>query len=141
MDSDRQPLVHLCGAESWADAQQCGELIGERDVGFVHLSTLQQVHLPANRLYRGRRDLLLLHIDPGRLSSPLRWEPGVETDPESMKFPHLYGPLSVAAVIDVTDYRPGPDGTFAPASIARQWATQDSAVDEPTGRDGGKLSG
>jgi uncharacterized protein (DUF952 family) len=39
----------------------------------------------------------------------------VATDPESMLFPHLYGPLPVRAVINVTAYPPGPDGTFPPA--------------------------
>ena len=75
---------------------------------FIHLSTPEQVHLPANRLYRGRDDLVLLHIDPALLDSPVRWEPGVATDPESMLFPHLYGPLPVRAVINVTAYLPAP---------------------------------
>lgn len=78
------------------------------------ISTPEQVHLPANRLYRARTDLLLLHIDPARLDRPLRWEPGVPSDPGSMLFPHLYGPLPVAAVVAVGDYRPGPDGSFPP---------------------------
>jgi uncharacterized protein (DUF952 family) len=82
---------------------------------YIHLSTPEQVHLPANRLYRGRDDLVLLHVDPALLGSPVRWEPGVATDPESMVFPHLYGPLPVRAVINVTAYPPGPDGTFPPA--------------------------
>jgi uncharacterized protein (DUF952 family) len=30
-----------------------------------------------------------------------------------MLFPHLYGPLPVAAVTSVTSYLPGVDGTFA----------------------------
>jgi len=81
---------------------------------YIHLSTPEQVHLPANRLYRGRDDLVLLHIDPALLDSPVRWEPGVATDPESMLCPHLYGPLPVDAVINVTAYPPGPDGTFPP---------------------------
>jgi uncharacterized protein (DUF952 family) len=110
-------LVHLCGAQAWADARLRGEIrpaaagshLGER---FIHLSTRDQVHLPANRLYRGRDDLVLLHIDPARLDAPVRWEPGVPTDPRSMLFPHLYGPLPLAAVTTVTAYPPGPDGTF-----------------------------
>ena len=108
-------LVHLCGAEEWRSAQANGELRpgSLASNGFVHLSTPEQVHLPANRLYAGRTDLVLLRIDPARLSSPVRWEPGVPTDPAAMVFPHLYGPLPVAAVISVTSYRPGADGRFA----------------------------
>lgn len=110
-------LVHLCGLQEWADARVRGEIrpaasgsnVEER---FIHLSTPEQVHLPANRLYRGRNDLVLLHIDPARLDAPVRWEAGVPTDPRSMLFPHLYGPLPVSAVIAVTEYRPGEDGWF-----------------------------
>ncbi len=113
-------LVHLCGADEWSRAGARGAIdppinpavsAGSR---FIHLSTPEQVHLPANRLYRGRTDLVLLHIDPALLDSPVRWEPGVPTDPEAMLFPHLYGPLPVRAVIKVTGYRPAPDGTFPP---------------------------
>ena len=82
---------------------------------FIHLSTPQQVHLPANRLYRGREDLVLLHIDPSLLDAPVRWEPGVATDPESMLFPHLYG--RAAGQCGDPGLRrtcPAPDGTFPP---------------------------
>lgn len=107
-------LVHLCGAEQWEWARRRGAILPEGAVGFIHLSTPEQVHLPANRLYRGRSDLVLLHVDPARLDAPVRWEPGVPTDPESMVFPHLYGPLPAAAVIRVTPYPPGDDGGFPP---------------------------
>ncbi len=109
-------LVHLCSAEDWRRAQESGEHRPESldAQGFVHLSAPEQVHLPANRLYAGRRDLVLLRIDPAKLSAPVRWEHGVPTDPEAMLFPHLYGPLPVDAVMIVTAYLPGPDGTFSP---------------------------
>lgn len=109
-------LVHLCGTEQWAQARQRGG-IRPQDAGggdFIHLSTAAQVHLPANRLYRGRGDLVLLHVDQSRLDAPVRWEPGVATDPEPMLFPHLYGVLPVAAVVRVTAYPPDDDGTFPP---------------------------
>lgn len=110
-------LVHLCCSGDWERAQASGTLRPEslHSVGFVHLSTLQQVHLPANRLYRGRADLVLLQVDPAKVGAPVRWELGAPGDPEAMLFPHLYGPLPVAAVIGVRDYRPGPDGVFGPA--------------------------
>ncbi|WP_406816238.1 DUF952 domain-containing protein [Mycobacterium sp. M23085] len=111
-------LVHLCGTEQWEQARRRGGIDPEAAGGgdFIHLSTPEQVHLPANRLYRGRDDLVLLHIDPALLAAPVRWEPGVATDPESMLFPHLYGPLPVAAVVRVTAYPPADDGTFAPVA-------------------------
>jgi uncharacterized protein (DUF952 family) len=115
--SHRPVLVHLCSLDEWSSAQTRGELRPESlaSAGFIHLSAPDQVHLPANRLYRGRDDLVLLYIDPARLDSPVRWELGVATDPEAMLFPHLYGALPVGAVINVTSYRSAPDGIFPPA--------------------------
>ena len=40
--------------------------------------------------FPGRHDLVLLEIDPQLLNAEVRWEGG---------FPHLYGPLDVAAVL------------------------------------------
>lgn len=116
MGSSGQVLLHICVAADWLIAQRLGEHrpVSLRDVGFVHLSAPEQVHLPANRLYGGKTDLLLLHVDPARLHAPVRWERGVASDPASMVFPHLYGALPVTAVIAVTEYRPGTDGRFAP---------------------------
>jgi uncharacterized protein (DUF952 family) len=116
-------LLHLISSDEWSSAKTEGELRPESlsSVGFIHLSTPEQVHLPANRLYRGRDDLLLLHIDPARLDAPIRWESGVATDPEPMLFPHLYGALPVSAVINVTSYRAGEDGSFPPVG---GWASE-----------------
>jgi uncharacterized protein (DUF952 family) len=109
-------LVHICAADDWRLAQDGGVYRPGSldDVGFIHLSAPDQVHLPANRLYAGRADLVLLHVDPDRVTDPIRWEPGVPADPESMLFPHLYGALPVDAVTSVTRYPPGADGRFSP---------------------------
>jgi uncharacterized protein (DUF952 family) len=114
MDAAAAELVHLCGAKEWMAASGGNELRPPSlaEVGFVHLSTPQQVHLPANRLYAGRDDLVLLYLNPDLLRSPVVWEPGVPTDPAAMVFPHLYGPLPVSAVTRITPYVPGSDGRF-----------------------------
>jgi uncharacterized protein (DUF952 family) len=102
-------LLHLIEPADWAAALEAGEVHPPSlaEVGFVHLSTPEQVHLPAARLFPGRLDVLLLVVDPARLTDPVRLEPGVPGDPGSMRFPHLYGPLPAAAVVAVVPYRPG----------------------------------
>ncbi|MFI1916826.1 DUF952 domain-containing protein [Nocardia sp. NPDC020380] len=114
MTPDR--LLHICSRDEWDAARGAGEYRAPSldEVGFIHLSAPYQAHLPANRLFGGRRDLVLLWLDPERLGAPVKWEPGVPTDPESMRFPHLYGPLPLAAVVEVTEFLPGDNGEFAP---------------------------
>lgn len=116
---DENLLVHLCSRPEWQVVQSAGVLRPPADTGFVHLSTPQQVHLPANRIFAGRSDIVLLYLDTAALSAPLRWEPGVPGDPDSMLFPHLYGAIPAAAVVAVRAYRPGPDGRFAPLGQPR----------------------
>jgi uncharacterized protein (DUF952 family) len=120
MVTDVSVLLHLCSPAEWDQAQCRGEHRPDSldEVGFVHLSAPRQVHLPANRLYAGRNDLMLLHVDASRLDAPVRWEPGDSTDPASELFPHLYGPLPVSAVIAVTEYGPGDDVRFAPVQLS-----------------------
>lgn len=113
---DPAALLHITTATDWAAAQASGAVAPPSlaEVGFVHLSTPAQVALPANRLYRGRTDLLLLVLDPGRIGVEVRFEPGVATDPASMRFPHAYGPVPLEAVVAVVPYLPRPDGDFDP---------------------------
>jgi uncharacterized protein (DUF952 family)/GNAT superfamily N-acetyltransferase len=109
-------FVHLSEPAAWRTALTEGAVRPPSlsEVGFVHLSTPEQVHLPAERLYPGRRDLVLLVVDPARLTDPVRFEDGVPADPGGMLFPHLYGPLPVAAVTSVVPYRP-PSAFVLPA--------------------------
>jgi uncharacterized protein (DUF952 family) len=112
-------LLHLCTAEEWDAARAAGAVAPPSlaEVGFVHLSTPEQVTLPADRLFRGRPDVLLLVIDPARIGAEIRWEPGVPGDPESMRFPHAYGPIPTTAVTATLPYRPGDDGTFTAPTL------------------------
>lgn len=108
-------ILHFCPSDAWSAAQERGEYRGDtlETEGFIHCSTADQVHVPANALARGRTDLVLLEIEPERLDVPLRWEPGVPADPASTIFPHVYGPIRLDAVVAVHDFPPSPDGTFS----------------------------
>lgn len=104
------PLLHLIPAADWAAARARGILAPAPGSGFVHLSTREQVTLPADRLFAGRTDLLLLTLDPAGLD--VRFEPGLPGDPPGTTFPHAYGTVPVSAVVAVVAYLPGPDGRF-----------------------------
>lgn len=111
-------LLHLCSPPEWRAALDTGVVAPPSlaDVGFVHLSTADQVALPADRLFAGRRDVVLLALAPDRLERAgieVRWEPGVPGDPASMRFPHAYGAVPTSAVLGVLPYRPDDDGRFA----------------------------
>jgi uncharacterized protein (DUF952 family)/ribosomal protein S18 acetylase RimI-like enzyme len=101
-------LLHLIEPADWRAALSTGAVRPPslESVGFVHLSTPEQVHLPAQRLHPGRRDLVLLVVDPARLTDPVHFEAGDPPHPDGLLFPHLYGPLPTAAVTAVVPYRP-----------------------------------
>jgi uncharacterized protein (DUF952 family) len=109
-------ILHFCSRADWAAAQSAGEYRGDTldTEGFIHCSPTELVHIPANFTAHGRTDLVLLEIDPDRVEAPLRWEPGDPADPSSRTFPHLYGPLPLAAVIAVHDFQPDENGYFQP---------------------------
>ena len=105
-------ILHATSRAAWSAAQAGGKysadsLAGE---GFIHCSKVEQILRVANAFYSGQRGLVLLVIDPGRLSSELRWDPG--TDLASELFPHIYGPINLAAVVEVVDFEPAEDGKF-----------------------------
>jgi uncharacterized protein (DUF952 family) len=116
-------ILHFCPVAVWREAQAAGRYAADTltTEGFIHCSTAGQVHLPANARYPGRTDLVLLEIDESRLDEPPRYEPGDPADPGSMRFPHVYGPIPLDAVVAVHEFRPGPDGLFrAPPALAGQ---------------------
>lgn len=113
-------IVHISPRAGAEAARAAGELRADSlaTEGFVHCSDPGTVHLPATALYAGRPDLVLIVVDPDRVPVPVRWEPGVRAgrveDPAGPWFPHVYGPIPWAAVVDVHPFPPAADGTFTP---------------------------
>ena len=102
-------IVNIAKRNDWRRAIERGAYEAEslETEGFIHCSDPSQVVDTANALFRSETDLVLLCIDPARLTAPLRYEPS-----KRGTFPHIYGPISVAAVTRVLDFPPGADGTF-----------------------------
>ena len=97
-------LLHITSAESWAEAQRFGlhapEMLTQD--GFLHLCTAAQLDYVLGRHFAGRTGLVLLYLDPALLDD-LRWE---VSEPGRDAFPHLYGPLPVAAVLRAEPLQP-----------------------------------
>ena len=79
--------------------------------GFIHCSEAHQVAEVANVRFRGREDLVLLWIDPGRVRAEIKNEEALDG---SGTFPHIYGELNTDAVARVTAYRERADGFVTP---------------------------
>jgi uncharacterized protein (DUF952 family) len=119
-------ILHIISRDELADRVADGEYRAPSlaDVGFTHCSDPGTVHLPANALYAGRTDLLLMVIDPALLTVPVRWEPGDPPQPGGPWFPHVYGPISMSAVLSVLEFPSRADGTFQlPTALAEARAT------------------
>lgn len=109
-------LLHITTPGAWSAARAVGAYRGDtlESEGFIHCSEPPQVAEVANRLFRGREDLLLLHVDEARVGPRVVRE---NLEGGSILYPHIYGPLNLDAVLGVSDYRPR-DGMFGPPPAA-----------------------
>ena len=105
----QQTIFHICSPARWEAAKSSEYRSPSFDnEGFIHCSTSDQVIEVANYLFRGQRGLVLLVINPDRVTSPIRYE-----DAGNGKlYPHIYGPLNPSAVIAVEPFEPSANGTF-----------------------------
>jgi uncharacterized protein (DUF952 family) len=109
-----QQIYHLAPARRWHGwPSDQPYLPAEYDAdGFIHCTAGDDLMLAvANRFYRAAPgDFVLLVIDAVRLSAPLKWE--ASTDDLAPLFPHIYGPIDRAAVLEVRAVRRAADGEF-----------------------------
>ena len=110
-------ILHITTAGEWEAAQADGKYRAPSldSEGFIHCSSPTQVTHVADWFYRDVPDLVLLCIDPHRLTSALRWEPSA--DNFAGDFPHVYGPIDVEAVTKVVPWQRGDDGFELPNEI------------------------
>jgi uncharacterized protein (DUF952 family) len=107
------PLTyHLVPREEWqaADPAQPYTPAAFGADGFVHCTDgAFEVAATANRYYSAvPGDLLVLTLDLARVSAPVRYE-----DPGRI-YPHVYGPIERAAVVNVQTMPRDAEGAFLP---------------------------
>ena len=106
-------IFHITPQGAWEAALARGEYTADSLLteGFIHCSDPHQFLWVANQRFRGRGDLVLLHIDSTRLEAAVRYE---NLEGGTQLFPHIYGGIPVSAVVNATPLRPSADGTFEP---------------------------
>lgn len=105
-------IFHITSRTDWAAAQAAGAYTADSlaSEGFIHCSTAAQVIATADRIFKGRRDLLLLSVDSARVKAEIRHE---NLEGGTQLFPHIYGALALDAVVAVHEFPPREDGSFA----------------------------
>jgi uncharacterized protein (DUF952 family) len=87
--------------------------------GFVHCTDDVETLLGvANRFYRGvEGDVLVLDLDVDALGAEVLWEAPAHLDGSPLlddepRFPHVYGPIPVAAIIRTRSFVRADDGSY-----------------------------
>ena len=105
-------IYHLAVKAEWEAAKNQQEYrVESLEVeGFIHCSRdHDQALAVTNRLFHGRKDLLVLEVETDRLGSRLQHEPSSSWE----SYPHIYGPLNTNAVVGVLSLALRADGRFS----------------------------
>lgn len=100
-------IYKIVSKDEWKKAEDSGVFSGAAvDIadGFIHFSTAEQVAETANKHFKGQTGLLLVAVD----EEALRYE----VSRGGAFFPHLYGDLSLEAVVGVSPFEADGKGTF-----------------------------
>jgi uncharacterized protein (DUF952 family) len=88
-----------------ADGSYAGAPVDLAD-GYIHLSTAAQLTETVDKHFAGQDDLQVAAIDLDSLGEAVRWE----ESRGGQRFPHLYAPLPLEAVVAYGPLTRGDDG-------------------------------
>ena len=86
----------------WAQFQADGIFHGapvDLADGYIHLSTADQLQATLDKHFSGQSGLMIAEVDLAILGNSVRWE----VSRGGALFPHVYGPLPMAAVLKVVE--------------------------------------
>ena len=104
-------IYHITRKSDWNTALTAGSYAADSlaTEGFIHCSTAQQVIATANRIFKGKSDLVLLCVDSDKVTAEIRYE---NMEGGTNLFPHVYGALAISSIVAVHDFPPRDDGRF-----------------------------
>jgi uncharacterized protein (DUF952 family) len=101
-------IFHIATAREWADAATAGSYTRSTrgrslaEVGYLHASYADQVAGVHAAIYADCDEpLVLLEIDPALVAAEIKVE---SLYGSTERYPHIYGPLEIDAVVSVRDY-------------------------------------
>mgnify|MGYP003539203900 FL=1 len=91
-------------ADQWAQFQTDGLFHGapvDLADGYIHLSAADQLQGTLDKHFAGQSGLVIAEVDLFALGATVKWE----VSRGNALFPHIYGPLPMAAVLGVLESR------------------------------------
>ena len=95
-------IYHVTTSKAWEAAQANQSYMPqdfEKD-GFIHCSIERQIEGVLERFYQGQTGLVKLKIEKIKVQRPVLFE--LAEDLNEL-FPHIYGPLNLDSVVNVTE--------------------------------------
>ena len=91
-------IYHVTRKEDWAKALSNGfyEAASLKTEGFIHTSSVNQITGVLERYFENEKELVLLHIDENKLTSPVKYQLAVSVQEI---FPHVFGTINLDAVV------------------------------------------
>ena len=86
-------------ADQWTQFQADGVFFGapvDSADGYIHLSAADQLQGTLDKHFAGQTGLVIAEVDLAALGTTIKWE----VSRGGALFPHIYGPLPMAAVLD-----------------------------------------
>ena len=94
-------IYHIVTPETWEKFKDENEYEAEslHSEGFIHCSYRHQLEEVLGRYYPGEKKVLILHINPHRLTAPLVGEASTNRE----IYPHVYGKIDKAAIAEIEE--------------------------------------
>ena len=94
-------IYHIVTPETWEKFKDENEYEAEslQSEGFIHCSYRSQLEEVLRRYYTGEKKVLILHINPHRLTAPLVAEASTNRE----IYPHVYGKIGKSAIAEIEE--------------------------------------